>query len=209
MRIPKAIADLTNQFERLPGIGPKTAQRLTFYLLHVPQNVLDEFSKAVVELKRGTVQCSVCQNVAEADPCPICADSGRDDSVLMVVEHPLDVFVVERAGVFGGVYHVLHGLISPLENIGPDELFIKELLERLKDDKIREIVLGLNPTMEGEATALYLKNQILKIKNMTSTHQLINPLVISRLGQGMPTGGDIQYADESTLKQAMEGRRGY
>jgi len=209
MRIPKAIADLTNQFERLPGIGPKTAQRLTFYLLHVPQNVLDEFSKAVVELKRGTVQCSVCQNVAEADPCPICADSGRNDSVLMVVEHPLDVFVVERAGVFGGVYHVLHGLISPLENIGPDELFIKELLERLKDDKIREIVLGLNPTMEGEATALYLKNQILKIKNMTSTHQLINPLVISRLGQGMPTGGDIQYADESTLKQAMEGRRGY
>ena len=209
MRIPKAIQDLTNQFERLPGIGPKTAQRLTFYLLHVPQNVLDEFSKAVVELKRGTVQCSVCQNVAEADPCPICADSGRNDSVLMVVEHPLDVFVVERAGVFGGVYHVLHGLISPLENIGPDELFIKELLERLKDDKIREIVLGLNPTMEGEATALYLKNQILKIKNMTSTHQLINPLVISRLGQGMPTGGDIQYADESTLKQAMEGRRGY
>lgn len=203
MRIPKAIADLTNQFERLPGIGPKTAQRLTFYLLHVPQNVLDEFSKAVVELKRGTVQCSVCQNVAEADPCPICTDHGRDDSILMVVEHPLDVFVVERAGVFGGVYHVLHGLISPLENIGPDELFIKELLGRLKSDKIREIVLGLNPTMEGEATALYLKN---KIDAQRSSH---NALKISRLGQGMPTGGDIQYADESTLKQAMEGRRGY
>ena len=203
MRIPKAIADLTNQFERLPGIGPKTAQRLTFYLLHVPQNVLDEFSKAVVELKRGTVQCSVCQNVAEVDPCPICADSGRDNSVLMVVEHPLDVFVVERAGVFGGVYHVLHGLISPLENIGPDELFIKELLGRLKDDKICEIVLGLNPTMEGEATALYLKN---KINVQRAAH---NALKITRLGQGMPTGGDIQYADESTLKQAMSGRREY
>ena len=209
MRIPKAIADLTNQFERLPGIGPKTAQRLTFYLLHVPQNVLDEFSKAIVELKRGTVQCSVCQNVAEVDPCPICADSGRDNSVLMVVEHPLDVFVVERAGVFGGIYHVLHGLISPLENIGPDELFIKELLERVKGDKIREIVLGLNPTMEGEATALYLKNQISKIKDMASTHQRINALTITRLGQGMPTGGDIQYADESTLKQALEGRKEY
>ncbi|MEK7111372.1 MAG: recombination mediator RecR [Patescibacteria group bacterium] len=204
MRIPKAIQDLTNQFERLPGIGPKTAQRLTFYLLHVPQNVLDEFSKSVVELKRGTVQCSVCQNVAEVDPCPICSDSGRDKSVLIVVEHPLDVFVVERAGVFGGVYHVLHGLISPLENIGPDELFIKELLGRLKDDKIREIVLGLNPTMEGEATALYLKNKINDL-----TYQRINALTITRLGQGMPTGGDIQYADESTLKQAMEGRRGY
>ena len=203
MRIPRAISDLTNQFERLPGIGPKTAQRLTFYLLHVPQNVLDEFSKAVAELKRGTVQCSVCQNVAEVDPCPICADSGRDDSVLMVVEHPLDVFVVERAGVFGGVYHVLHGLISPLENIGPDELFIKELLERLKNDKIREIVLGLNPTMEGEATALYLKN---KINVQRAAH---NALKITRLGQGMPTGGDIQYADESTLKQALEGRKEY
>ena len=202
MRIPKAIQDLTNQFERLPGIGPKTAQRLTFYLLHVPQNVLDEFSKSVVELKRGTVQCSVCQNVAEIDPCPICSDSGRDKSVLMVVEHPLDVFVVERAGVFNGVYHVLHGLISPLENIGPDELFIKELLGRLKDDKIHEIVLGLNPTMEGEATALYLKN---KIAERVANGQLR----VTRLGQGMPTGGDIQYADESTLKQAMEGRRGY
>ena len=142
--------------------------------------------------------------MAEVDPCPICSDSGRDKSVLIVVEHPLDVFVVERAGVFGGVYHVLHGLISPLENIGPDELFIKELLGRLKDDKIREIVLGLNPTMEGEATALYLKNKINDL-----TYQRINALTITRLGQGMPTGGDIQYADESTLKQAMEGRRGY
>ncbi|MBI5356911.1 recombination protein RecR [Candidatus Collierbacteria bacterium] len=203
MKIPRAILDLTNQFERLPGIGPKTAQRLTFYLLHVPQNVLDEFSRSVVGLKRGTVQCSICQNVAEVDPCPICSDSGRDNSVLMVVEHPLDVFVVERAGVFDGVYHVLHGLISPLDNIGPDELFIKELLGRLKDDKIREIVLGLNPTMEGEATALYLKN---KINAQRATR---NALKVTRLGQGMPTGGDIQYADESTLKQAMEGRRGY
>jgi recombination protein RecR len=208
MRIPKAIQNLVTQFERLPGIGPKTAQRLTFYLLHVPQNVLDEFSRAVIGLKRGTVQCSVCQNVAEVDPCPICADSGRDNSVLMVVEHPLDVFVVERAGVFGGVYHVLHGLISPLENIGPDELFIKELLERLKDDKIREIVLGLNPTMEGEATALYLKNQIQKMTGhpLSIIH---HPLTITRLGQGMPTGGDIQYADESTLRQALEGRKEY
>lgn len=207
MRIPKAIENLVTQFERLPGIGPKTAQRLTFYLLHVPQTILDEFSRAIADLKRQTVQCSRCQNIAEQDPCPICQDETRDASVILVVEHPLDVMVVERTGVYQGSYHVLHGVISPLDNIGPDDLYIKEFISRLAGDTIREIILGLNPTMEGEATSLYIKNQIAKIKNMASTNQRINALIITRLGQGMPTGGDLQYADESTLKQALEGRR--
>lgn len=201
MRIPKAIQALTTQFERLPGIGPKTAQRLTFYLLHVPQPVLDEFSEAISVLKRDTVQCSICQNIVETDPCPICDDSSRNKSIVMVVEHPLDVMVVERTGVFSGVYHVLHGIISPLENIGPDDLFMKELFSRVQNDKILEIILGLNPTMEGEATALYIKN---KLKQL-----VVTGLRLSRLGQGMPTGGDMQYTDEATLKQALEGRREY
>lgn len=210
MRIPKAISDLVTQFERLPGIGPKTAQRLTFYLLHVPQSVLDEFSEALQSLKRNTVQCSVCQNIAETDPCPICDDSSRDRSVVMVVEHPLDVMVIERTGVYDGVYHVLHGVISPLENIGPDDLYINEFIVRVKGGTIREIILGLNPTMEGEATALYLKNKInepprLPARQGATSHEL----KITRLGQGMPTGGDMQYTDESTLREALRGRREY
>ena len=204
MKIPRAIQQLINQFERLPGIGPKTAQRLTFYLLHVPQPALDDFASALANLKKHTVQCSICQNVAEADPCPICSDPSRRQDLIMVVEHPLDVLVIERAGVFDGVYHVLHGILSPLDNIGPDDLYIKELFSRLQHGTIREIILGLNPTMEAEATALYLKNKINAL-----THQRINALTITRLGQGMPTGGDLQYADDSTLRQALEGRKEY
>lgn len=204
MKIPKAISDLVNQFERLPGIGPKTAQRLTFYLLHVPQPSLEDFASALTNLKKNTVQCSICQNVAEADPCPICADSSRRQDVIMVVEHPLDILVIERSAAFDGVYHVLHGILSPLDNIGPDDLYIKELLARLQHGTIREIILGLNPTMEAEATALYLKNKINAL-----TNQRINALTITRLGQGMPTGGDLQYADDSTLRQALEGRKEY
>lgn len=201
MRIPKAIVELTNQFERLPGIGPKTAQRLTFYLLHVPQSALDEFAATVSQLKRKTAQCANCQNIDATDPCSICAEARRDQSTVMVVEHPLDVLVVERTGVYHGLYHVLHGLISPLDNIGPGDLYINEFLSRLHSGTIREIILGLNPTMEGEATSLYLKNQIEQLGRAG--------LRLTRLGQGMPTGSDIQYADESTLKQSLEGRRIY
>lgn len=203
MRIPKAISDLVTQFERLPGIGPKTAQRLTFYLLHVPQTALDDFAAALTNLKKNTVQCSVCQNVSEADPCPICADPSRRQDSVMVVEHPLDVLVIERSGAFDGVYHVLHGILSPLDNIGPDDLYIKELFSRLQHGTIREIILGLNPTMEAEATALYLKNKIMSFNIQHSTFR------ITRLGQGMPTGADLQYADDSTLRQALEGRKEY
>ena len=204
MKIPRAIQDLTTHFERLPGIGPKTAQRLTFYLLHVPQPALDELATAISNLTKQTVQCSVCQNVAETDPCPICADQSRDHAKVMVVEHPLDIFVVEQAGVFDGVYHVLHGVIAPLENIGPDDLYINELVSRAEDGTICEIILGLNPTMEGEATSLYIRNKINAL-----THQRINALRLTRLGQGMPTGADLQYADTETLKHAMAGRREY
>jgi recombination protein RecR len=203
MKIPKAISDLVNQFERLPGIGPKTAQRLTFYLLHAPQPALEDFAAALVNLKKHTVQCSICQNVAESDPCPICSDSSRRQDLVMVVEHPLDVLVIERAAAFDGVYHVLHGILSPLDNIGPDDLYIKELFARLQHGTIREIILGLNPTMEAEATALYLKNKFNELR--AASHEL----KITRLGQGMPTGGDIQYADDSTLRQALEGRKEY
>lgn len=202
MKVPKAIVDLVTQFERLPGIGPKTAQRLTFYLLHVPQSALDEFASALSSLKKQTVQCSVCQNVAETDPCPICADESRDHSKVMVVEHPLDILVVEQAGVWDGAYHVLHGVIEPLENIGPDDLYINELVSRVERDTIREIILGMNPTMEGEATSLYIKNRL-------SSRITDNDLRITRLGQGMPTGADLQYADTETLKHALAGRKEY
>lgn len=203
MKVPKAISDLINNFERLPGIGPKTAQRLTFYLLHVPQPALDGFAAALTNLKKNTVQCSICQNVSETDPCPICADSSRRQDTVMVVEHPLDVLVIERSGAFDGVYHVLHGILSPLDNIGPDDLYIKELFDRLQHGTIREVILGLNPTMEAEATALYLKN---KISSFNIQHSEFR---ITRLGQGMPTGADLQYADDSTLRQALEGRKEY
>lgn len=200
MRIAKAISALTESFEKLPGIGPKSAQRLTYYLLHVPQTQLDEFSNNLTKLKKDTVFCSVCKNVAESDPCNICSDSSRDHTVCLVVENPLDVIAFERSGRYKGLYHVLHGAINPLENIGPDEIFINDLLNRIKDQdtKIAEVVIATNPTMEGEATAMFLTKQ-LRINN--------EGLIITRLGMGIPTGADLEYADDTTLTQALEGRR--
>jgi recombination protein RecR len=199
MTLPRSIRQLIESFEKLPGIGPKTAQRLVFYLLHVPQEQLDEFAKAVQELKRKTVLCSLCFNVAESDPCSICTDQNREKSIICVVEQPIDVLALEKAGSFKGVYHVLHGAISPLSNIGPDELYINQFLQRIKNSvqPIKEIILAMNPNMEGEATAMYLAKEIKKIKN----------LKITRLGQGLPTGADLEYADEITLARALEGRK--
>jgi recombination protein RecR len=196
MRIAKAITSLTESFEKLPGIGPKSAQRLTYYLLHVPQTQLDEFSNNLTRLKKDTVLCSVCKNVAESDPCNICSDSTRDNSICLVVENPLDVIAFERSGRYKGLYHVLHGAINPLENIGPDEIYVQALLDRVNN--IDEIIIATNPTMEGEATSMYLSKQ-LKIVN--------SKLKISRLGMGIPTGADLEYADDTTLTQALEGRR--
>jgi recombination protein RecR len=202
MNLPKPIRKLIDAFERLPGVGPKTAARLTFYLLHVPQAELDQFAEALSLLKKDTLLCSLCFNVAEKDPCPICSDQNRDKSLVCVVEQPLDILALEKTGDYKGVYHVLHGAISPLNNIGPDELRIKELLRRFKESvsPIEEIILATNPNMEGEATAMYL---VKKIK------ELNGEVRVTRLGQGLPTGGDLEYADEVTLSRALEGRREY
>ena len=171
MTLPRSIRQLIESFEKLPGIGPKTAQRLVFYLLHVPQEQLDEFAEAAKELKRKTVLCSLCFNVAESDPCPICINQNRDKSVICVVEQPIDVLVLEKADSFKGVYHVLHGAISPLNNIGPDELYIRQLLQRIKNSvqPLKEIILAMNPDMEGEATAMYLAKEIKKLKDLKIT----------------------------------------
>jgi len=198
MKIARPIQALIESFQKLPGVGPKSAQRLTYYLLHVPQIQLDEFSDAVTRLKKDTVLCSVCKNISETEPCPICSDSLRNHSQILVVEQPLDILAFERTGKFKGVYHVLHGAINPLENIGPDEIYIDGLLGRAKDNDIEEIIIATNPTMEGEATAMYIRKQ-LKINNEN--------LKVSRLGMGIPTGADLEYADETTLTQALEGRR--
>ncbi len=201
MKIAKPIAALIESFQKLPGVGPKSAQRLTYYLLHVPQIQLDEFADSVGRLKKDTVLCSICKNVSEEDPCPICSDTSRDHSIIMVVEQPLDILAFEKTGRFKGIYHVLHGAINPLENIGPDEIYIQDFLERAKGNgkKITEIIIATNPTMEGEATAMYLKKKL-----QESGHK---SLIISRLGMGIPTGADLEYADETTLTQALEGRR--
>lgn len=209
MKIPRAIQNLIEAFERLPGIGPKTAQRLTFYLLHVPQLELDRFAQALQNLKKETVLCSVCFTIGEEDPCSICSDSQRDSSIICVVEHPLDVLALEKNGKYHGVYHVLHGKIDPLNNIGPDEIYIRQLLERIKnkpsltshkESRIKEIILATNPTMEGEATAMYIAKQ-LKVQNAK--------FKVTRIGRGLPTGADLEYADEVTLQRAMEGRSEY
>lgn len=200
MKIAKPIASLIESFQRLPGIGPKSAQRLTYYLLHVPQSDLDAFSESLSRLKKDTVLCSICRNVNEKDPCEICSDKARDAATILVVEQPLDILAFEKTGKYKGIYHVLHGSISPLENIGPDELYIEDLIRRAKGKKggIKEIIIATNPTMEGEATAMYLGK---KLKEANSK------IKITRLGMGIPTGADLEYADETTLIQAIQGRR--
>ncbi len=202
MKVPKAVERLISSFERLPGIGPKTAQRLTFYLLHVPQKELEKFSEAVKELKLKTKVCSVCFHVGEQDPCEICSDRSRDQTVMCIVEEPLDVMAIERSDGYNGLYHVLHGRIEPLRNIGPDELHIRELLPRLEDGKISELILATNPTMEGEATAMFIAKMV-REKMEKNEHSV----TISRIGRGLPVGGDIEYADDVTLARSLEGRR--
>jgi len=201
MKIPKPLSELIDSFGKLPGIGPKTAQRLTYYLLHVPQSQLDDFAASLSNLKRDTMLCSICKNVSVTDPCEICADDSRDDSIILVVEQPLDIIAFERTGKYKGLYHVLHGAINPLDNIGPDELYVTSLYERLSNGKkgiVKEVIIATNPTMEGDATAIYLSKE-LRAKD--------DNLQITRLGMGIPTGADLEYADETTLTQAIVGRR--
>jgi len=198
--LPKALSKVIESFERLPGIGPKSAQRLAFYLLHVPQEELDRFAKSLTDLKSQTVLCSVCKNIAESDPCDIDRNPSREKSTICVVEQPTDVVSIEKTGQYRGVYHILHGSIDPLNNIGPDELYIEDLLKRVKlaVPSVDEVILAMNSNMEGEATALFIQKQL-----------LIFPIKVTRLAHGLPMGADIEYADEVTLRRAIEGRREY
>lgn len=200
MKLPRAVRQAIEHFEKLPGIGPKSAQRLVFYLLHTPESELQRFAATLTNLKQGTKICSYCHNVGEADPCEICSDSSRDTHTLCVVEQPLDVLALERSEKYRGLYHVLHGSISPLNNIGPDQLYLRDILKRLTG--IEEVVLATNPTMEGEATAMYIQQLIQDFISESG-----NTIRISRIGHGLPIGADIEYADGVTLARALEGRR--
>ena len=194
--LARPVADLIEAFSRLPGIGPKTASRLTFYLLREPEELATGLAEALQALHAGTVLCERCFNVAEQSPCPICADSARDPTVICVVEEPLDVLAVERTGAFRGQYHVLHGALSPIDGIYPEKLRIVELMERVRERQPREIILATNPSLEGENTAAYIHQQLLQLgANVT------------RLARGLPVGGDLEYTDEVTLARALEGRR--
>ena len=196
MNLPKPIRKLIDAFERLPGVGPKTAARLAFYLLHVPQEELDKFAEALSLLKKDTVLCSICFNVSEADPCLICTNRSREKSTICVVEQPLDVLALEKTDDYHGVYHVLHGAISPLNNIGPEELHIGEFFPRLEDGQVKEVIIATNPNMEGEATAMYVQRRISPLR-----------VRVTRLARGLPVGGDLEYADAITLARALEGRQ--
>jgi len=205
MRIlPRSIIKLIESFEKLPGIGPKTASRLTFYLLHVPQTNLDIFADSIKNLKFNTVFCSICGNIGENDPCVICDSSDRDATVVCVVEQPIDILSIEKTGKYKGVYHVLHGAINPLNNIGPDEIHLAQLILRLKKNNLKEIILATNANMEGEATAMYI-NRELKMQSANWGSKI----KITRLAHGLPVGADLEYADEVTLSRALEGRREY
>lgn len=197
-QVAKPVADLISEFEKLPGVGPKSAQRMVYFLLHAPVEEAVSLAKAVAGLKEKTKICGICGNIAETDPCDICADANRNHAVVMVVEEPLDILALEKTRAFNGVYHVLHGAISPLQNIGPEDLKIQELLTRLRGSKVKEVILATNPNMEGEATAMYLQ-------------KLMAPLgvKVTRLARGLPVGADLEYADEITLTRALEGRTTY
>ena len=193
---PKPVMRLIDELSRLPGIGPKTASRLTYFLLRAPAEQALALADALRQLKERTVLCAICFNIAEASPCPICSDGNRDQSLICVVEEPLDVLALERTRQYHGLYHVLHGSISPVEGIGPDELKIRELLGRVGSGAVREVLLATNPNLEGEATAMYISQQIRPLG-----------LRVTRLARGLPIGSDLEYADEVTLAQALEGRR--
>ncbi|MDQ3099414.1 MAG: recombination mediator RecR [bacterium] len=193
-KLPKPITNLIEAFEKLPGIGPKSAQRLAYHLLHAPKEQLEHFAETIMSVKNNVRLCKHCFNVSDQEVCDICTDVTRDHSIVAVVEAPLDILALEKTN-FKGLYHVLHGAISPLDNIGPDQLYIRQLLPRLRDGVVKELILATNPTLEGEATAMYI-------------HRLTEPLGVklTRIARGLPVGGDIEYADEVTLRRAMESR---
>lgn len=198
MLLPAPIQNLIEAFSHLPGIGPKTASRLTFFLLRAPENLALDLAAALQALKTGTAYCATCFHITERGrvQCEICENADRDARVLCVVEDPLDVIALERTAGFHGRYHVLHGVLSPIDGIGPDDLRIKELIARLEREPIEEIILATNPSLEGDATAMYLRQQILP-----------RGLRVTRLARGLPVGGDLEYADQNTLLRALAGRQ--
>jgi recombination protein RecR len=214
MNIPKPISKLIDHFQRLPGIGPKTAQRLTFQLLHYPQEELKGFAEALTGLKENTKLCETCKNVSENDICVVCGDPLRNERVIAVVSNPMDSLALEKTG-FKGVYHVLHGIIDPLNNIGPEEIFIKELVSRVEKlssdvsfydisgNQSVEIIMATNTSMEGESTAMYIS------KILRDAGYGPDKVKITRIARGIPVGGDLEYADDITLSRALEGRHDF
>lgn len=196
MHYPEPITKLMDSFMKLPGIGPKSAARLAFHVLDMKEDDVLGFAKALVDAKRNLSFCSVCGHITEQDPCYICADTTRDQHVVCVVEEPRDVIAMEKMRDYHGLYHVLHGTISPMDGIGPEDINIPDLIKRLQDDTIQEVILATNPNVEGEATAMYIS-------------RLIKPsgIKVTRIAHGLPVGGDLEYADEVTLSKALEGRR--
>src|SRR3989338_4728482 len=199
MNLPKSIQNLINEFSKLPGIGPKTASRLAFYLLKQPDVDVVGFSNAIANIQKGIVFCTTCHNMSETDPCKICSDDKRNKNMICIVEDPLDAVAMSQIQEFNGVYHVLGGVISPLDGIGPEQLKINELLDRLLvTNEPKEIIIATNPSLEGEATAMYISR---KLKEPKFQH-----IKITRIGRGLPMGADLEYADEYTLSKALEGR---
>lgn len=190
------IARLISELSKLPGIGNKTAQRLAFYIINMPDEQVSQLASAIAEVKSKIRYCSVCQNITDVSPCRICSNPQRDPSLICVVEDPRDVIAMEKTRDFRGLYHVLHGVISPMNGVGPDDIKIKELIARVSDDTVKEVILATNPDVEGEATAVYIS-------------KLLKPMGIkvTRIAHGLPVGGDLEYADEVTLSKALEGRR--
>jgi len=195
-QLPKAITNLVSVFERLPGIGPKSATRLAFYLLNTPLSFVEELSNDLIKLKKDIKICSVCYGVSESEVCDICSNERRNSKQICVVERAIDVMALENVGGFNGVYHVLGGVLNPLNHVGPEDLKISQLIDRI-DDSDLEIILATNPTMEGEATALYVRKKIREINE---------GIKITRIGSGLPMGADMEFADQATLSRAMEGR---
>lgn len=204
--LPNNLKQISLFLERLPGIGEKSANRLAFYLLRMPQEDLQEFAKNVSELKDKTKRCAQCYNLTEEEVCAICLDSKRNQGIITVVEDVLDLLSFETGEIYQGVYHVLHGKIDPLNHIGPDDIFVEALLERVRKGKktVKEVILATNPDMEGEATAMYIRNKLQELKKQDAL-----PFSITRLGYGMPIGGSLEYADYMTLRKAMENRNRY
>lgn len=190
------ITRLIEEFSKLPGVGRKTAQRLAFHVVNMNKNDVESLAKAIVDAKNEIRYCSICCNITDTDPCSMCSNKNRDKSIICVVEDPRDVAAMERTRDFNGMYHVLHGVISPMDGIGPDMIRIKELIQRLSNEDVKEIIMATNPTVEGEATAMYIA-------------RLVKPMGIkvTRIAHGLPVGGDLEYADEVTISKALEGRR--